>query len=182
MFQASFKGHGLEADCSKKSELMASCNSFILSDFFFCFVFFKPNNNPQEQSLFLEHNKSKKVTEKQCNICCKSLNTNLINYYENILMGSWTLNKPSLMQHPVCLTLQQLCTSLISCPAPLYACSSSRIPFASFNTTSTWSHTSRSASVGWASAEDNNNNNSNKVTTGQSWLYLIHIHTGLDIQ
>lgn len=46
-------------------------------------------------------------------------------------------------------------TSLISCPAPLYACSSSRIPLASFSTTSTCSHTSRSASVGWASAKDN---------------------------
>ncbi|TNN54964.1 hypothetical protein EYF80_034832 [Liparis tanakae] len=44
-------------------------------------------------------------------------------------------------------------TSRISCPAPLYACSSSRIPLASFSTTSTCSHTSRSASVGWASAE-----------------------------
>lgn len=44
------------------------------------------------------------------------------------------------------------CTSLISAPAPLYACSSSRMPFASFSTTSTCSHTSRSASVGWASA------------------------------
>lgn len=49
-------------------------------------------------------------------------------------------------------------TSRISSPAPLYACSSTRITWASVSTSFTCSHTADSASVGWASVAAHTSN------------------------